>query len=94
MTHTSQNPEFSHDLGRMVFCVSSAIVPHVMGGSKKASSSLFPSGFDAKQLILEVDNGFESQFCYLTSQMIRAKRLSFFICDRKMTTGTTQTQLC
>lgn len=64
MTHTSQNPEFDYGLGRKILCLFSAIVPHVTGSSKKAYSSLFPSGFEAKQLILEVDNGFESQFCY------------------------------
>lgn len=64
MTHTSQNPEFDYGLERKIFCLYSAIVPHVIGSSKKAYSHLFPSGFDTKQLILEVDNGFESQFCY------------------------------
>lgn len=64
MTRTSQNPEFDYGLERKIFCLFSAIVPHVIGSSKKTSSGLFPSGFDTKQLIWEVDNGSESQFCY------------------------------
>lgn len=60
----AHNPELDSDLGRMVFCVFSATVPHVAGGSKEVYSNLVPSCFDAKWFILEVDNGFESQFCY------------------------------